>query len=491
MSFELDELLSLNKQLILYVGPELAQAAGLPDRAALLDGLLEHAASLLPEHQVAELRELAGDPQEPQHELFAAIERQLTAPSFGKAIERMLDDKGKPVPALAQAVARLAPRLHGVLTPNLDQLLERAFAGTLDVHASAVADLGTRSGWLYKLNGTLRDRSTWMFTSAQRRQALYVDPLHATLFRALFLMHTIVFVGTPIDDPLFVELADQVASISQGQPPQHYMLVEHGQVKPRHRRRLAEAGISLVTYNGPGALLELLGRLAGDSTPDRVPAAARASTPSPPARPRPLDSGKHELSILFVSANPAGTDPLRVQLEERIVRDAIAHSPNRARLSLVTQPAATFEHLRQALLHGSYDVVHVAGHSETDGLILEDAHGDCVRIAPKGLAMMFANYAAPAGRLRCVILNACYSVATGELIAMDVDYTIAMNGPISDQAALEFSQGFYDALGAGCDVPRAYREGRTCVAAKAPRARFDATLIEREPEDPETEPTSA
>jgi hypothetical protein len=64
------------------------------------------------------------------------------------------------------------------------------------------------------------------------------------------------------------------------------------------------------------------------------------------------------------------------------------------------------------------------------------------------------------------LLNACYSLATGSLTSLGLDYTIAMEGPIGDDAAIEFTRGFYDGIGAGLSVPEAYDEGLTAARLK-------------------------
>lgn len=41
-----------------------------------------------------------------------------------------------------------------------------------------------------------------------------------------------------------------------------------------------------------------------------------------------------------------------------------------------------------------------------------------------------------------------------------------MDGPISDKAAIEFTRGFYDALGVGKSLREAFEEGCSNVALK-------------------------
>jgi hypothetical protein len=70
-----------------------------------------------------------------------------------------------------------------------------------------------------------------------------------------------------------------------------------------------------------------------------------------------------------------------------------------------------------------------------------------------------------------------------------------MNGPISDKAAIEFSRGFYDAIGAGKDIPFAYEEGCRRVDLAAPGTQFKSKLLRAgenfvATSDPEVQPGS-
>ncbi len=58
--------------------------------------------------------------------------------------------------------------------------------------------------------------------------------------------------------------------------------------------------------------------------------------------------------------------------------------------------------------------------------------------------------------VRCVVLNACYSKVQAEAIARHIPHVAGMSQAIDDQAAIVFSTAFYDALGAGENVPFAY-----------------------------------
>ena len=66
-------------------------------------------------------------------------------------------------------------------------------------------------------------------------------------------------------------------------------------------------------------------------------------------------------------------------------------------------------------------------------------------LPPEALA---ARFRLMRDHLRCVVINACFSVEQAAILAEHVDTVIAMEGDISDPAAVAFSMGFYGALGA-------------------------------------------
>lgn len=177
-------------------------------------------------------------------------------------------------------------------------------------------------------------------------------------------------------------------------------------------------------------------------------------------------------NVLLVCANPRGTDPLRTAEEDRTLRESLRLSPNRDDFEVETLNAATIDDLRRALLRKPFAVVHFSGHGTHGGLIFEDAQGKLMVPPSAALADLLHRRG-----VQVALLNACYSLSVGKISAIGIDYTIASTGPISDPGAIEFARGFYDALGAGCDVPDAYAEGIS--AAKLKGLEVDSVLLRK------------
>lgn len=66
-------------------------------------------------------------------------------------------------------------------------------------------------------------------------------------------------------------------------------------------------------------------------------------------------------------------------------------------------------------------------------------------------------------KVKCVILNACYSEKQAEEIVKHIDFVIGMNTAIGDRAAIAFSIGFYQGLGANRSVEDSFNLGCTQI----------------------------
>ena len=65
--------------------------------------------------------------------------------------------------------------------------------------------------------------------------------------------------------------------------------------------------------------------------------------------------------------------------------------------------------------------------------------------------------------IECAVLNGCYSETQAEAISQHINYVIGISQGIGDKAAIDFSVGFYDALGAGRSYEEAYKFGCTAI----------------------------
>jgi hypothetical protein len=161
-------------------------------------------------------------------------------------------------------------------------------------------------------------------------------------------------------------------------------------------------------------------------------------------------------TILLLSAEPEDQDRLRLGEEAREIRETLRGARERERFAVESRTSVRVRDLTQALLDLRPRVVHFSGHGGEDGLCFEDDMGGSQVAPPDALAALFASLSHP---VECVVLNACYSEPQARAISRHVPFVVGMEGPVSDRAAISFSIGFYQALGAGLDVRRAFQQG--------------------------------
>ncbi len=161
--------------------------------------------------------------------------------------------------------------------------------------------------------------------------------------------------------------------------------------------------------------------------------------------------------ILFLAANPSTTTRLRLDEEVRAIDQALRQANYRDQFDLRQHWAVRVADLQELLLRHRPLIVHFSGHGSKAGqLILEDDQGSAFAVPPDALSRLFAILR---DRVRCVVLNACYSEPQAEAIAAYIDCVIGMPDAIGDVASLSFAASFYQALAYGRDVQTAFDLG--------------------------------
>ncbi len=144
--------------------------------------------------------------------------------------------------------------------------------------------------------------------------------------------------------------------------------------------------------------------------------------------------------------------------------------------------AATVDTLCRALLENEFEIIHIAGHGAEDGIVLEDETGRAYILPSEKLADLFKDYYKEHKTLCCIVLSACSTISLGHFIvqgAQGVPFAIAMEGELGNKAARAFAKGFYDALGAGKDMPAAFNAGRHRADLAAIGSPFVAHLFRK------------
>lgn len=162
-----------------------------------------------------------------------------------------------------------------------------------------------------------------------------------------------------------------------------------------------------------------------------------------------------KVHILFLAADPTDAARLRLGREFREIQEQLRSAQNI--VLEIPQLSVRTRDISWALLNTKPQIVHFAGHGSSDGaLCFENQAGQTHPVSPVSLATLFEQFT---DQVNCVLLNACYSEHQAIAIAQHINFVIGMSAAISDESAIAFAIGFYQALGAGRSIEDAYKFG--------------------------------
>jgi WD40 repeat protein len=216
-----------------------------------------------------------------------------------------------------------------------------------------------------------------------------------------------------------------------------------------------------------------------DRSPDNQP--APFSSPELLAQRPPR---KH--TILFLAANPLGTDRIALDREARAIQVELERSGFRDRFELVTRWAAEPLDLLRELRKLKPMVVHFSGHGtagvaghasgperhrdvDTEsglnagdprpGLFFQGPEGGPQLVSTEALE---ATFGGAGSSVQLIVLSACYSESNAQALLRHVGCVVGMSGATADDAARSFAIGFYGGLGERESIAAAYVQG--CAA---------------------------
>lgn len=185
-----------------------------------------------------------------------------------------------------------------------------------------------------------------------------------------------------------------------------------------------------------------------------------------------------DLRILAAASSPPEVAPLDL---EREIQALTKLSASHSHLDLEVLRDASLDALRETLIGHEIHVLHYMGHGDFDPetgegtLALTGDDGTVRQVSGTRIAQVISGIRS----VRLVVLNACNTArdqdAQGEnpfagvgtaLVRAGVPAVIAMQAPISDLAAIAFSEVLYRRLAAGDPLDVAMSEGRQVIHAK-------------------------
>ncbi len=170
-----------------------------------------------------------------------------------------------------------------------------------------------------------------------------------------------------------------------------------------------------------------------------------------------------KLKILFLSANPQDKQPLFLDEEFRAIQQRIRGAGQEDRFDVVSEWALRPQELPAAVMRHKPNIVHFSGHGNSSGQLdmVNDTTGGTQTVSPDTLGEIFKLLGQD---VSCVVLNACYSALHAQAIAASVPCVVGMSSEVTDESAIAFAAGFYEALVFGQAVQTAFELGRQQLA---------------------------
>jgi len=173
------------------------------------------------------------------------------------------------------------------------------------------------------------------------------------------------------------------------------------------------------------------------------------------------------MKVLFLASTPEDASVLRVTKEHREITEAQQLSSYRERFDWRFCGAVRVKDFRRKILQDRPKVVHFAGYGkvglkevhsygmriEEVGILLEDEDGRKEFVGGRQLKHLFKVFE---DTVECVFLNCCYSEGVAEALQAYVPYIVAVKGVVEDETAILFATAFYEGLGEGIGVTKAF-----------------------------------
>lgn len=188
-------------------------------------------------------------------------------------------------------------------------------------------------------------------------------------------------------------------------------------------------------------------------------------------RTKPLELSP-PMNVLVVIAAPTDQVALDTDREWAKINDALAPLVEAGQVTVDRLPDGRLDTFIDALPRKDYHVIHFIGHGEFDKsagdgtLLFENADRKADRVPAEMLAQLLADK----DSIRLMVLNACegsyssdatvFAGTAQSLVRKGVPGLVAMQFKISDQAAILFSQTFYDLIAQGYPLDTALAEAR-------------------------------
>ena len=160
-----------------------------------------------------------------------------------------------------------------------------------------------------------------------------------------------------------------------------------------------------------------------------------------------------KIVILFLGSNPRDLEALDLTGEFDRLESRLGPS-----YSIRSRWGVPASQLPDLLHEYAPTILHFSGHGTGSGeLFFVDEHRHAYAPNPDAVARVFAQHH---GRVRCVVLNACFSESQAKRIAEHVDVVIGISDEILDSNAQLFTDAFYQAISRGFSIEAAFEKAK-------------------------------
>jgi hypothetical protein len=170
-----------------------------------------------------------------------------------------------------------------------------------------------------------------------------------------------------------------------------------------------------------------------------------------------------DLTVLFLAASPEDEAPLRLDKETRTIQKRMRSAEFRDSIFIEWRPARQVPDLIQDLNEIRPDILHFSGHGNSKQLAFEDADGKAVPLPNDQLDRLLDAAPAP---IRLVLFNSCNSASQADLATKHVELAIGMDATVEDEVAQVFAGQFYNSLGFGLSVAKAFDQAKFQVESE-------------------------
>lgn len=162
-------------------------------------------------------------------------------------------------------------------------------------------------------------------------------------------------------------------------------------------------------------------------------------------------------TVLYIGSSPSDQAWIRIDKEFSKLQKASKGNE----VKFITEFGAKLGDVADTILDISPSIIHFSGHGAKFGeLIFEDENGKSKPVDVESLDRLFSLLvSANKQNINCVVLNACHSDYLALSISKYVNYVIGVHNSVQDEAAIEFSVGFYKGISNGMSPQKAFEYG--------------------------------